>query len=195
MSAGEALPGSLVVAAPMRLEQWLIRSGARALEVRQTGIGPRRSRASAAELRERIGEDGALLVMGFAGGLAPEGRPGEVVVAQELRGPGGERVECALAGEVMGRLTRAGIVARQGVVCSATRPVLGAGRRRLHEQGAIAVDMESLWLASELPGVRCAVVRVLSDVPAGGLPQPWRGAAGFGRACAALRRAAGALGS
>jgi 4-hydroxy-3-methylbut-2-enyl diphosphate reductase len=187
--APEAGRARVLVAVPMRLEAWLVRAGAPGLELRRTGIGRSRSRAAAGELRERLGETGTLVVLGFGGGLEPEGHPGEAIVAQELIGPEGERRGAAAAPELLAALRAVGVAARAGAICSVARPAVGAARERLRERGAVAVDMESLWLAGE-EGGECAVVRVLSDVPAAGAPRPDRALAGFVRACGALRLAA-----
>ena len=73
----------VVVAAPLAIEQWLIRSAARGAHVRKTGMGPDKALAAAKSLR---GERGAeLLVLGFCGGLDAVSRPGEVIVADSLR--------------------------------------------------------------------------------------------------------------
>jgi 4-hydroxy-3-methylbut-2-enyl diphosphate reductase len=183
----------VVVAAPMRLEAWLIRAGARGVALHRTGIGPRRGRAAGRALHALLGPDDLVLVLGFGGGLQRGARPGEAVVAAELRGPRGEGLRCAAAQPLVRELEAAGIAVRAGVVCSAERPVLGAARARLAASGALAVDMESYWLACELKGSQWAVVRVLSDAPRDGRPRPWRAAVGFARACATLRAAAGAL--
>ena len=71
-----------LVAAPLRLEAALVRSGARGSEVRATGMGPKRARVAAQELAQAPGD--GLLVLGFCGGLDPSSRPGEVIVAEEV---------------------------------------------------------------------------------------------------------------
>ncbi len=133
-----------------------------------------------------------LIVMGFAGGLEPGARAGEIVIAKELRGPCGERVSCTHEPLLEEALARNGISARRGVIACAPRPVLGHARARLHGEGAIAADMESLWLAQ---GARegFAVLRVIADGPREGISLPWRSLARFRDACRALRRAGAAL--
>ena len=70
----------LLVAAPMRVEAALISSAGRRALVRKTGMGPRRSKAAAGAL---AGESaGAMLVLGFCGGLDATSVPGEVIVAR-----------------------------------------------------------------------------------------------------------------
>src|SRR6185312_2427342 len=72
----------IVVAAPLALEQALIRSAAHGVHVRKTGMGPDKSLAAAAALSREPGD--ALLVLGFCGGLDAQSRPGEVIVADEV---------------------------------------------------------------------------------------------------------------
>ena len=135
-----------------------------------------------------------LVVMGFAGGLEQDSRAGEVVVAQELRGPRGERVRCAGAALLERALIESGVEVRRGVIACVPRPALGRARARLRAQGAIAADMESLWLAPGARGEAFGVVRVIADGPGGAISQPTRGFARFRDARAGLRAAASALG-
>ena len=93
----------LLIAAPMRVEAMLIRSGTRGARVRKTGMGPRRSRAAARALREEAGD--ALIVLGFCGGLDERSAPGEVMVAEEVSAAPDEadppeRVACDLPPEL-----------------------------------------------------------------------------------------------
>jgi 4-hydroxy-3-methylbut-2-enyl diphosphate reductase len=154
-------------------------------------MGPRRSRAAVSALLAESGE--ALLVVGFGGGLTTDGRVGDVVVAQEVRGPHGERVVCADTQRLVGALARHGLPIRCGTVLSVTRPATGVTRARLGATGALACDMESVWLAPGAGGRPFAVVRVLSDTPARELTRPLLAAAGIVRACMTLRRVAAAL--
>jgi 4-hydroxy-3-methylbut-2-enyl diphosphate reductase len=181
-----------LVAAPMTLEALLIRSAARGARVRRTGMGPRRSRSAAVALREQPGE--ALLVLGFCGGLDERSRPGEVVVASEVltaadEGQGQERVACSGVERLERALAAAGLPVRSGPVVCVSRLALGERRAQLHAGGAIAVDMESVWLAHGAAGRPFAVVRVVLDSPNHELLRP-RAAAGAVRAARALRRAA-----
>ncbi|MGH2854750.1 MAG: 4-hydroxy-3-methylbut-2-enyl diphosphate reductase, partial [Solirubrobacteraceae bacterium] len=82
---------------------------------------------------------------------------------------------------------------RRGTVASVARIAMGDARVELREAGAIAVDMESVWLAPGAGGRPFAVVRAISDTPARELTRPLRTVAGVARALATLRRAAGAL--
>ncbi len=185
----------LLVAAPLRVEALLISSAARSALVRKTGMGPERAKAAAGELAAHAG--GAMLVLGFCGGLDDGSVPGEVIVARDVYAATDEghdemRVSCGMTGELLQRLTGRGLKVRTGDVVCVSRLALGERRAQLHEGGAIAVDMESVWLAPAAGERPFAVVRVVLDSPSHELmrPQAVRGAL---RAAWALRRVAGAL--
>jgi 4-hydroxy-3-methylbut-2-enyl diphosphate reductase len=186
----------LLVAAPMRIEAALISSaGRRAALVRKTGMGPKRSRAAAGVLAADSGR--AMLVLGFCGGLDETSVPGEVIVAQDVyaaqdEGHAEERVRCDLHDQLVQRLTGRGLKVRAGDVVCVSRLALGDRRAELHAGGAIAVDMESVWLAPGAGGRPFGVVRVVLDSPTHELMR-LRAAAGALRAALALRRVAGAL--
>lgn len=184
----------VLVAAPLRLEEVLIRSAARGVHVRKTGMGPEKSRAAARALRGEQGD--ALLVLGFCGGLDAQSRPGDVVVADEVlaaadEGHNPERVGCDGARALTAALGRAGLCVRNGPVVCVSRLALGERREQLRAAGALAVDMESVWLAAGAAGRPFAVVRVVLDSPSHELLRP-QAAAGAVRAAQALRRAAAA---
>jgi 4-hydroxy-3-methylbut-2-enyl diphosphate reductase len=164
-----------VVCAPMRVEQLALR-GSRT-DVRRTGMGPRRSQRSATRLTGT-----GVLVAGVAGGLDPVARPGDLVVASEVRGPSGEVVASPSAPLLAGALRRLGLTVHVGPIESRPAVVTGQRRRDLARGGALAVDTESVWLAR--PGQPLAVVRSIMDTDAAPLLRP-----------AALGRMAGALGS
>ena len=94
----------------------------------------------------------ALLVVGFCGGLDDASVPGEVIVADEVYAAADEGhteapVSCALRDELVTRLTGRGLKVRSGSIVCVSRLALGERRAELHAGGAIAVDMESVWLA------------------------------------------------
>ena len=109
------------------------------------------------------------------------------------RDPTGALVACAGAQTLAQALERRGLEVRRGTVVSVARLAMGEARVKLREAGAIAVDMESVWLAPGAGARPFAVLRVISDTPARELTNPLRTVAGVARAMAALRRAAGAL--
>jgi 4-hydroxy-3-methylbut-2-en-1-yl diphosphate reductase len=183
---------ALLVAAPLRLEAALIRSGARGTEVQTTGMGRERSRNAAEALGSQPGD--GLLVLGFCGGLDADARPGDVVVAEEVWAPDdgdgdGERIVCDGAAELATTVAGRGMRVRSGAVASVAKIAVGERRAQLHAAGAIAVDMESAWLAAGARGRPFGVVRVVLDSPSHELFRP--GIAIYGpRAAWALRRVA-----
>jgi 4-hydroxy-3-methylbut-2-en-1-yl diphosphate reductase len=185
----------LLIASPLRVEAAIIASGARGALVRKTGMGPERAKAAAAELaRENAG---ALLVLGFCGGLDAGSVPGEVIVAEEVyaaedEGHAAARVRCERSWELLGRVAGQGLKVRAGKIVCVSRLALGERRTELHAGGAIAVDMESVWLAEAAGERPFGVVRVVLDSPTHELLRP-QAAAGALRAARALRRVASAL--
>jgi 4-hydroxy-3-methylbut-2-en-1-yl diphosphate reductase len=185
----------LLIASPLRVEAMIVASGARGADVRKTGMGPERSKAAALELAEQ--EGGALLVLGFCGGLDAASVPGEVIVAEEVyaaedEGHPAERVRCERSWELLARVAGLGLKVRAGKIVCVSRLALGERRAELHAGGAIAVDMESVWLAGVASERPFGVVRVVLDSPTHELLRP-QAAAGALRAARALRRVAGAL--
>ncbi len=199
----------LLVAAPMRIEAALVASAGRRLRararpavpagssalVRKTGMGPARSRTAATQLAATRGS--ALLVLGFCGGLDASSVPGEVIIAEDVyaaadEGHLEERVDCDLSHQLLQRLTGRGMKVRMGSIVCVSRLALGERRAQLHAGGAIAVDMESVWLAAATQGRPFGVVRVVLDSPEHELMR-LQAVAGALRAALGLRRVAGAL--
>ncbi len=185
----------LLIAAPMHVEALLVRSAAPGVSVHRTGMGPRRSAAAARMLLNRPGT--ALLVLGFCGGLDERSQPGEVVVADEVlaaadEGHDVDRVSCARAEALAGALVHSGLEVRSGPIVCVSRLALGERRAELHAAGAIAVDMESVWLAAGAGNRPFATVRVVLDSPSHELLRP-QAAAGALRAARVLRRVAASL--
>jgi 4-hydroxy-3-methylbut-2-en-1-yl diphosphate reductase len=186
----------LLVAAPLRLEAALIRSGAPGADVRTTGMGRERSLAAAAALATQPSD--GLLVLGFCGGLDETARPGDVVVAEEVwavededTGADSERVRCDHAGALATAVAGRGMRVRSGPLVSVPKIAVGERRAQLHAAGAIAVDMESAWLAAAARGRPFGVVRVVLDSPSHELFRPGIAINGP-RAALALRRVAAA---
>jgi nucleoside phosphorylase len=191
----ERLASELLVAAPLRIEAALISSASKWPLVRKTGMGPRRSQAAAGALADAHGA--AMLVLGFCGGLDAGSVPGEVIVAEEVyaahdEGHAPERVDCELTGQLLKRLAGRGMKVRTGQLVCVSRLARGPRRAQLHAGGAIAVDMESVWLAAGAHGRPFGVVRVVLDSPEHELLR-LRAGVGALRAALALRRVASAL--
>src|SRR5579859_4540181 len=161
-------------------------------------MGPRRA-AKSAELVGRGGEDrgrspwSAILIAGFCGALDPELEPGDVVLASEVRGPTGTS-PCADPSILAGALRRGGMRVHIGPIASSQRLVLRDRRRALHRTGAIAVDMESAWLAPAAREAPLVVLRVVLDTKRHELLRPDRTVVGAAIAYRALRRACGLVG-
>ncbi len=88
-----------------------------------------------------------------------------------------------------GALRRAGFRVHQGPIASSQRLVLGARRRALARSGALAVDMESAWLASAVGGQPLVTLRVVMDTSRHELYRPVRTLAAFATAYRTLSRA------
>lgn len=165
----------VLVAAPLALEEALIRSAVRGARVRKTGMGPDKSLAAARALSREPGD--ALLVLGFCGGLDARSRPGEVIVADEAlaaadEGHGAVRASCDGAAQLARALSAAGLAVRRGPIVGVARIATGERREQLRAAGALAVDMESPWLAAGAAGRPFGVVRVVLDSPSHELFRP-----------------------
>jgi 4-hydroxy-3-methylbut-2-enyl diphosphate reductase len=185
----------LVFAAPLRIEAALIASAARGMRVRRTGMGPGRARAAAGRM---LGEGVApLVVVGFCGGLDAESVPGEVIIPEEVYAARDEQheetlVRCELAPQLVTRLAGRGLKLRSGPFVCVSKIAVGERRAQRLDAGAIAVDMESVWLAPAAENGSFGVVRVVLDSPSHELFHV-RAVAGALRAARALRSVAGAL--
>jgi 4-hydroxy-3-methylbut-2-enyl diphosphate reductase len=180
---------SLVVLAPLLVEALALRSGLRTARVVRTGGGPKRSQLAA---RELVGSsDRTLAVAGLCGGVDRSLEPGDVVVASELCGTAGMR-PIASASALVDALGKLGVSAHLGPIRSEDHLVCGEERERLRADGALAVDMESLWLADAAGERPFAVLRVVLDTPRWELLRPGIVMDSL-RALATLRRIAPAL--
>jgi 4-hydroxy-3-methylbut-2-enyl diphosphate reductase len=176
----------LVVLAPLSVEARAVRAGAPWAQVHRVGMGPRRAARGADIARGAVGRP--VMIAGFCGALDPTLEPGEIVLASELRGPTGT-TPCADATLLAGVLRRAGFRVRVGPIASSQRLVLRERRRALHRTGAIAVDMESAWLAPEANGEPLVTLRVVLDTQRHELHRPLRTVSGAAVAYSTLRRA------
>jgi 4-hydroxy-3-methylbut-2-en-1-yl diphosphate reductase len=181
---------ALLVLAPLRLEARAVRRGAPHVTVLRAGMGPRRARAAAARVAQMPGA--AIAVVGVAGALSDSLNAGDLVVATEVRGPDG-MTTCVDADLIAGDLRRQGLRAVAGPVVSTARLTRGADRRALGAGGALAVGVESAWLAQAADGRPFAVVRAVVDTPRRELYRPFATAAGGIKALRALTAAAPVL--
>jgi 4-hydroxy-3-methylbut-2-en-1-yl diphosphate reductase len=155
----------LVVVAALRSEYAALRGRLPGARVERCGMGPERVREWLPRL-ERLGAD-IVAVAGVAGGLDPSLRPGDVVVASEIRDEHG-RITLRGAAPLVAELRRLGLRVRSGPVVSCDHIVNGwRAREKLAATGALAVDMESAAVVRTLkerrPEVPVAVVRVIVD--------------------------------
>lgn len=163
-----------VVLAPLRVEAW-------ALRARRTGMGVHTFAANG----------NAVVIGGLCGAVDPSLRPGDLVVASEVHGPGA-RFACTGASELAVTLEARGLDVRVGPIVSVESIAGPTERLALRESGALAVDMESYWLAREAGDRPVAVVRAVVDVAGRRLLDPRTLLAGI-LGLHALRRAAPVL--
>jgi len=178
----------LLVLAPMRIEQLMLGEPAGSAVIR-TGMGPDRARIAAA--RALAHDATALAVAGLCAGIDPALRAGDVLCATELVDESGARTPVPGSSLLAAALRRRGLNVHVGTLASSSR-ILGPAERRGHEGSALAVDMESAWLAAGAAGRPLAVVRVVADAAGRSLADPRMAIAGP-RALRSLRRVSGAL--
>ncbi|WP_323182742.1 4-hydroxy-3-methylbut-2-enyl diphosphate reductase [Aldersonia sp. NBC_00410] len=154
------------VCTPLRSEYAALR-GRVAVPVRRTGRGPDR----------RLPAAGPVLVAGVAGALGTTLRPGDVVVASELRTRTDTLISPA-AVLLAAELRRLGLPTHLGPLLSTDRVVDGKARSAAAATGAIAVDTESAFLAAQAPAGQTVALRTIVDTPESPLLRPgtaWRG--------------------
>ncbi|MDX2547804.1 1-hydroxy-2-methyl-2-butenyl 4-diphosphate reductase [Streptomyces sp. WI04-05B] len=166
-------PAPLLIACALGIERLALRRGGRgdaAVTVLRTGMGPEAASAAVTRaLADPALRDAVVLATGFCAGLAPGMHPGDLVVAEETRGPGGA-TPCVGTELLVKELVRAvpGRTVHTGPLTGSDHVVRGHERSQLLATGAIAVDMESaatLHSAVRM-GVRpVAAVRVVVDAP------------------------------
>ena len=174
-----------VICTPLRVERAALR-GADARVVR-TGMGKDRSVAAAAALA--ASGPVPLLVAGVGGGLATDLRAGDLVVATEVNG-GHAPADSPSAPMLAAALRRLGLRVHTGPIV--TTPTLTGQLAQQAEPAALAVDMESAYLAPAATAQPFAAVRAIVDSPDRPLLRPGTPARGIA-ALRALRRAVPAL--
>jgi adenosylhomocysteine nucleosidase len=149
----------------------------RRLRVRVTcsGGSPERARAEAA----RLAAEGAtgLVSFGLAGGLAPELRPGDLVLPETVQAPDGRSLPTDPAWRERLRLLleKGALRTTGGALAGSERVVATVADKRalLEATGAVAVDMESHEVAAlaSRAGIPFLVVRAIADPHDGMVPQ------------------------
>ena len=183
--------GPPVVCAPLGVERAALRGVVGDATVVRTGMGPARAQASAAWIAS--GGPRPVLVTGVAGALDAAVRAGDIVVADEIRFTDFRApVPVPTAAPLAAALRRLGLRVHLGPIVSSPTVVEGARRAGLGREGALAVDMESGWLAEAAAGGPFAVVRAIVDTPEAPLVRPGTPVRGL-TALRVLRRAAPAL--
>ncbi|MDA8068897.1 MAG: 4-hydroxy-3-methylbut-2-enyl diphosphate reductase [Actinomycetota bacterium] len=176
----------VLVLAPLALEARAVRGGAPWAEVRRVGMGPKRAARSAA--LSASGGNRPILIAGFCGALDPTLEPGDIVLASELRGPTGTS-QCDDPSILAGVLRRGGLRVHIGPIASSQRLVVGERRWALYRSGALAVDMESAWLAPAARRRPLVTLRVVLDTNRRELHRPLGTITGAAIAYRRLRRA------
>ncbi|MEU9185690.1 1-hydroxy-2-methyl-2-butenyl 4-diphosphate reductase [Streptomyces sp. NPDC048484] len=166
----------LLIACALGIERLALRTGGDPggaggpVTVLRTGMGPLAAdRAVSRALATPALRGAAVLATGFCAGLGPGMHPGDLVVAEETRGPSGA-TPCVGTDLLVGELTRAvpGRIVHTGPLIGSDHVIRGHERPGLLATGAIAVDMESAATlhsavrAGERP---VAAVRVVVDAP------------------------------
>ncbi len=156
-------------AAPL-LPTWVGRLGERSLAVLHTGVGD--TPAGRMPLQAMLATAGGVrwvISAGYAGGLSPDLRVGDLVLGKNHSDPG--LLNAA-------RLLLENESPRVGSLFTRSTAVeTAAGKTALHAAtGALAVDMETAWIAAACAAARVPLLslRVISDAAAQSFPVPGR---------------------
>jgi len=180
---------ALLALVPLRLEQAAL-GRRREWKVLHTGMGPERARIAAA--RGLAVDAPAVAVVGVCGAVSPELRGGDVVCATELRRIDAETVDAPDSALLVDVIRRRRLRVHVGPILCVDRILGPSELRALREEGVLAVDMESAWLAEAADERPFAVIRVVLDTGERGLFDP-RTLPAAVRAFRSLRVAADAL--
>jgi 4-hydroxy-3-methylbut-2-enyl diphosphate reductase len=143
-----------------------VRSEAEAIGggVMLTGVGMEQAGTTGARMRESLAAGTPVALAGIARRLDPGLTPGALVVATELRTTDGMPPRRLPAADLVARdLQRLGLHVRTGPLVSSSWPLSAEEAKVLADDGAIAWDMESAWLARQLPDHPIAVVRAIVE--------------------------------
>ncbi len=152
----------LLVVTALRTEYAALAGQVPGALVERCGMGMKRVQAWVPRMAQLAPE--AVVVAGVGGGVSPELRAGDVVVASEVRDDIGRTVLRAAA-PLVAALRQEGLRVHIGPMVSTDHIVTGPERERLARTGALAVDMESSAVVRALPtrDLPVAVVRVIVD--------------------------------
>ena len=187
---------NLVVVTPLRIEAWAVKRALPDYPRLRCGMGPIRARAAAPRIRELPAA--AIAIVGLCGALDAKLRPGDIVLASELRDASGSAPSSATE-ELQKDIEERGLRVCAGPIHCSPHVVRGLERQQLASGGAIAVDMESSWLARAAEPRPVVVLRSVVDTPAQELWSPpllvnsVRALRALGRALPALARWAEAV--
>ncbi|HEU5159663.1 MAG TPA: hypothetical protein VFU43_21900 [Streptosporangiaceae bacterium] len=159
----------LVIGAALGIEARALRRGLSTTPVVHVGYRARRA--------HRLPDHGALLVAGFGGALTGDLRPGDIVVATEIRGTN-VLVRCAGRDELADELRADELPVVTAPLSTIDHIVRPAEIAELSATGARVVDMESAVLAATVGARPIAAVRVIVDTPDHPLLRPatlWHG--------------------
>ena len=151
-----------------------IAAGRAGISILLTGIGRQNAEKAVREFLAASSPE-LVLTCGFAGGLNPDLKPGEVVfeVANSSLSPqSGERVSARTGTGLSARLLAAGAKPAK-FFCADRIAITVAEKKQLREEtGADAVDMESeaIHAVCRERGIPCVTVRVISDTAGEDLP-------------------------
>ena len=139
------------------------------------GANAERARTHAARLIEQGAE--VVVSFGLCGGLDPDLRPGDLLLAEDIVFGSGQRipVPASLRVHLATRLREAGITVTGGNLFGSDMPVATADEKQglFGKTGARAVDMEShgIAAATQAAGAQALVVRVVADPAERNLPK------------------------
>ena len=161
----------VLVLTPLAIERLAVGRAEPGVHVVQTGMGEDHARRAADTVRDVDAR--AVAVVGFCGALTPDLRPGDIVVATEVRTLDGMTIPCSSA-PLLAALRRLGVRrVHAGPIISIDHIARDAEREYLTGTGAIAVDMESAWLAQAAGSRPLAVLRAVVDTPERELRRAW----------------------
>jgi len=152
----------LLVVTALRTEYAALAGQVPGALVERCGMGMKRVQAWVPRIAALAPD--AVVVAGVGGGVSPELRAGDVVVASEVRDDIGRTVLRAAA-PLVAALRQQGLRVHIGPMVSTDHIVTGPERERLARTGALAVNMESSAVVRALPtrDLPVAVVRVIVD--------------------------------